>query len=728
MNPRNSKPTSKATVFLVLLLGGCQGASVGTERTIEVSSRVAKDVRAARLTSSDVDRNAPLQWTEPVLRDERRASDRGLQSFSARDADIRDVLLTLFENGELNLLVAPEVSGRVTFDFKATSQEEALLTLTDLLGLTLKKDGDFVVVEGAQTRTFKLDYVFGSGLLSNSSGSSLSGGSSDTSASSSSSGAGSVEALDPWEELEDELEAILGQGSQVTLKPQAGTITVRGSTQDFTLVEDYLQELESSLHRQVVIEAEVLEVNLNDEHRLGVAYAVFPDAFPSDEAGTLDGGAAVLTNLLSGGTAFQFGLLKTDRYGFMVDALKSTGQVRVLSRPRVATLNNQPATITVAQQVPVIERTVIDGQNTRTDYDIRFEEAGVVLQLLPQISANGDIVARISPRITDVVGQVVTPDGLQVEPILSVRETSTTLRIRDGQSVVIGGLRFQRQSERVDKIPFLGDIPILGIPFRRTIQSQDQIELVIVLTPHFLTDERQEQGLERARRYITDARRPFNFGLFFESPPDGSFFRNFSDGSMPSILEETTGMGASSGTGLEPGVGEPMAEALSARGMAYALVRRAMADARSGKTTRARLRMKQAREYDPLGGWTLLFEASLARNDGDLLRAERLLSELHQERPGHPMVAGNLAILRYTRGDWLTARALLEEAVVKNPEDTLVRTNLAALLTRIGRGTEAVEHLQEALRTDPGNVVARGMLDRSLDVEGMVGVEPVREE
>lgn len=668
----------------------------------------------------------PVVWMEPQATqlDVEDGTQPGMESFSARNADIRDVLVSLFEGSSLNLVVASDVRGTVTFDFKATSQEEALLTLLDLLGLSMRRQGDFVVVEGRQTKAFQLDYVSGVGDFgSQTSGSS--GSSSGDNNNSSGSGSGSTESVDPWENLQVELQALLGDETDVVLKPEAGSVVITGSSDTLRLAESYLADLEESLHRQVVIEAEVLEVTVDDEQRLGVAYSVFPGALPSDEQGLLRGGAAILTDLLTGGNAFQFGLIKSERYGVIVDALKKTGQVRVLSRPRVATLNNQPATITVAEQVPVIERNIIDGETTRTEFDIRFEEAGVNLNLLPQISEEGDIVTRISPRITEVVGQVTTPDGFQVEPILSVRQTNSTLRIRDGQSVVIGGLRFSRQTEVVDKVPLLGDIPFLGLPFRRTIQTQRQVELIIVLTPHTLDDRRQREGLQKARAYYEEIKRPFHLGLFFDNPPDGRLMDSFLSGDLETRLNPAASPGDRNEFGVEIDQ-SPEPPSLSRRGLAFALMRRAIEAFEAGNFRQAELRIEQAERYGDLGGWTKLYRASLLRRQGRLAAAERCLEELQRANPEHVLVANNLAALKIARGCWSEAKRLLEDAVQAHPEDRTLKCNLAAVLYEVGNTQAAIANLQEVLQAEPRHPEAQRALESLVGAAMSIPVEPVR--
>ncbi len=711
-------PSSRLSRFSMLIggmvfLSACSSTPTPRDPKIEIPD--------LRTKMSEASPSLPLIWMEPDARSV--SPDVGhddMQAFSARSADIRDVLITLFDQSDLNLMVAPEVSGSVTFDFRATSQEEALLNLVDLLGLSIRRQGDFMIVEGRKTKTFHLDYVSGT-IIQGGGGGSDEGGSDGGG----SEGGGSAVAVDPWETLKQEIADLLSPETRVVLKPEAGTVVASGSLADLDVLEKFLADLEKSLHRQVVIEAEILEVSLDDEHRLGVAYSVFPGALPSDETGLLENGAAFVANLLSGGNAFRFGLFKQDRYGVLVDAMKSVGQVRVLSRPRVATLNNQPASITVADQVPVIERTIIDGETSRTEFDIRFEDAGVVLNLLPQISSGGDIVTRISPRITEVVGQVTTPDGLQTEPILSVRETTTTLRIKDGQSVVIGGLRFMRQIETVEKIPVLGDIPLLGIAFRRTIQSERQVELVLVLTPHTVDDARQVEELRKARHYIQETKRPFHLGLFFDSPPDGSFFDAFSAATMDTILNEVK---PDEDTSLEESQVDASLEgsALSRSGLAMALMRRAIMDYEAGRIQKAEVGLEAAREYAALGGLPYIYLAAMARREGDLESAERYLTTLHQSNSSNVLVVNNLAALYLSRGEWQLAKELLTEAVVEHPDDSVLRVNLATVLTSLGRGAEAVDHLQSVLRTDPKHTVARSHMEKVLNMNRMLPAAPPR--
>jgi MSHA type pilus biogenesis protein MshL len=260
-------------------------------------------------------------------------------------------------------------------------------------------------------------------------------------------------------------------------------------------VEDFLSSIKSGINRQVYIEAKVVEVQLNDERSLGIDW------------NELDFGSLTLgTDLIINNPAGGFGALPPtvagsyirsfdgalDSIDAAIEALEEQGDVKVVSQPKVRTLNNQQAIVRVGTErtfftttttiTPVAGGTPIQ---TVTNTPSTINE-GLVLTVTPQISAEGEITMDVSPVLTNITGTDTSPDGLSNAPILDIKQSSTLVRMYDGETIVVGGLIQQAVSATKRSVPLLGDIPGLGKLFSSTYDRDVSRELVIFLTPHII--------------------------------------------------------------------------------------------------------------------------------------------------------------------------------------------------------------------------------------------------
>jgi type II secretory pathway component GspD/PulD (secretin) len=158
-----------------------------------------------------------------------------------------------------------------------------------------------------------------------------------------------------------------------------------------------------------------------------------------------------------------------------INALVQTGHAEILATPRIATLNNHEASLLVGETYPIVTVNQQTGFPSVTNVDI-----GVQLRVTPTIGNDGDITAEIHPEFSDVIG---SNNGF---PIIANRKVDATLRVRDGETIVLGGLFEETSSETITKLPFLGDIPVLGRFFKNKATSHQRDELVFLITPHIL--------------------------------------------------------------------------------------------------------------------------------------------------------------------------------------------------------------------------------------------------
>jgi general secretion pathway protein D len=174
--------------------------------------------------------------------------------------------------------------------------------------------------------------------------------------------------------------------------------------------------------------------------------------------------------------------------------LDRIGKLDVLSRPYILGSDNQPAMITVGQEVPLVtsSRTTETGQ---TINNFTYRDIGIILNVTPHINPDGLVILDVSPEISALASTTVPISETLSMPIIAKRSASSRVAIRDGQTIVIGGLMEDRKTETVKKVPLLGYIPILGALFRRTTTDTTKTELLIFLTPHVALEAASLEGI-----------------------------------------------------------------------------------------------------------------------------------------------------------------------------------------------------------------------------------------
>jgi MSHA biogenesis protein MshL len=378
------------------------------------------------------------------------------------------------------------------------------------------------------TRIFKLDYLavkrVGESLTTSKTGQiSTSSDSSSSESSSATGGNSSViqtgSSADYWDELKSSLETLIGtdEGRRVSINQQTGIVIVRAMPSEMRIVEEYLEQSEQTLHRQVVLEARIIEVTLNDGFQSGINWATLQQSGSSSIYGGQFGASSMLdsgyselggmSNVLdptdtatvrglvtsSMGGAFSMAVDNSD-FSALIELLKTQGDVQVLSSPRVSTVNNQKAVIKVGDDEFFVTNIETDTNNTTTagtttvsvELDPFF--SGVALDVIPQISEDGDIVLHVHPAVSEVREQtktVATSVGTLSMPLAAsnIRESDTVIRAANGQVVVIGGLMQTTSDDEQAGVPVLGDLPLIGGLFRHTRKSRKKSELVILLKP-----------------------------------------------------------------------------------------------------------------------------------------------------------------------------------------------------------------------------------------------------
>lgn len=490
-------------------------------------------------------------------------------NISVHEVDAREFFMSLVVDSEENMLVHPQVNGRISLELKNVTVPQVLSAVQKVYGYDYSKtDVGYIIYPATlQTKIFKIDRIdllregssntrVTSGQISN--GSKKSGNNMNQAVPQAAAGAtpggmnpginnstsgswiSTSSKTDFWEELQHSLTAIvdvaaisngesgeLGNpqtGGKVVINKQTGVVVVRANPNQMREVEKLIESTQNQIGRQVVIEAKILEILLDDKHQDGVNWAhvvregsksflTASNPLPSAIASTL-GTTQVFT--LSG----QAG----DFYAFM-SLMEGQGKTNILSSPRISTLNNQKAVIKVGQDEYFI--TDISSTNNNNFYsggggntnnmtqDVTWTPffSGIALDVTPQISDADDITLHIHPSITRVTEQkkafTINAQAGEVPLALNtVRESDSIVHAKNGQIIVIGGLMQESREENRQGVSLLSQIPYIGNAFRENTGTGKKSELVILLKPTIIADDNDwNTPVEDSRRRMEQLER-----------------------------------------------------------------------------------------------------------------------------------------------------------------------------------------------------------------------------
>ena len=231
---------------------------------------------------------------------------------------------------------------------------------------------------------------------------------------------------------------------------------------------------------QVMIEALIINVKLTNQLKMGVDWTKLGTA-----ANYFSQGLSATSSVNPFGKV-TFSATSSDwNIQGLIDFVETNKDVRILANPKVLVLNNHTAIIKTVKEIPYQELTQTSaGGNIGTT---AFKEAGVTLEVTPQITEDGYIIMSIKPEQSAQIDTFILTDNSQV-PVIETRKTDTTLRVKDGQTIIIGGLRERQPTIQDNKVPVLGNVPVVGALFRKVNNELIESELGIFITPHIYTD------------------------------------------------------------------------------------------------------------------------------------------------------------------------------------------------------------------------------------------------
>jgi MSHA biogenesis protein MshL len=476
-----------------------------------------------------------------------------------------------------NILVHPDVSGAITANLKDVTLQETLDAVREMYGYDYKIEGTRISIKPLtmQTKMFRVNYLVGNrrgvsnlrvsstsvqnavnqnGSQNNGQGTQNNGQNNQNNGNNpngqqqqqqvESTDVNTTSNTDFWGDLKTSIEAIVGSkdgGRSVVISPQSGVVVIRAMPDELRNVDAYLKATQLAVDRQVILEAKILEVELNDSYQSGVNWATFTQAGAGHPvtAGMLSPGAALMPAIGRSGTGLvdpsvgltavpgsaiatattaagsMIGLaFQTKNFAALLSFLETQGTVHVLSSPRVAAVNNQKAVLKIGTDeffvtgVTTNTNATAAGVTTTPSVTLQAFFSGVVLDVTPQIDEKGNILLHVHPSVSQVstVNKTValgTAGNLNLPLAASATsELDSIVRGQNGQVVAIGGLMRQSSTADDNNLPGTRSLPGLNALFGAKKRVNQKRELVVLIKPTIVegANNWSEDLLDASRR------------------------------------------------------------------------------------------------------------------------------------------------------------------------------------------------------------------------------------
>ncbi len=516
-----------------------------------IQQAVANNKNAMRSDNTN-GRGTPVRALLPSLKVRDFSYSGGPRRFdvSVKNVPAQAFYMGLVADTNINMVVSPEIKGNVTLALKRVTIDQVLQALEDAYGYAYNSipGGYEIIPNTLRTQIYKVNYLE----LQRKSRSNMTVSSGEVTASPNSGGVGNTtpggnvsgsinngnqaysavigdvetkSTVDFWKSLQVTLQKIIGtsNGRTVTVNPVAGIVVVHASPRELKQVERYLDMVQNSMDRQVILEAKILEVNLTNEFQMGIDWRLFGarlnalSNFPN---------VGIMQSAFPDAYRVDVHWNPQD-FTSVIQALETQGNVQVLSSPRVSAMNNQKAAIKVGfdeffvTNVTQNQNVVSSGLVTQPTVNVNLTPffSGITLDVTPQIDANGQVTLHIHPTVSEVKDQrkvidLGTQGGTLNLPLANsrIRESDTIVHAKDGQVVVIGGLMQNSTTEGIGQVPWFGNIPFLGTLVRATKQNSQKSELVILLRPTLVKGKQTNKDLTTTARRFASLKRGFHIG------------------------------------------------------------------------------------------------------------------------------------------------------------------------------------------------------------------------
>lgn len=466
---------------------------------------------------------------------------------STKETKIIDFIEQLSDECDFSIIVTdPNAQKLLNSPLNKTNLNN--LTIDEVLNIVLKENNltyalqnNILKIAYLETKMFNVDYILSQRksesktnitLSSEGAGTSATGGASSSSQETGGGGAGKsgmkVDSSDEvafWHELDLEFQKVLNRPEDLyeakapTINRNAGIITVTATVKQMERFESYLKKLQDKVQLQVLIDVQILSVTLSEGKTTGVDWSQLyklqniglsfdyvnskdVGEFTSDALNTGTSFDSYGKSALGRSTASVFRLGAKGSLDEVIKFLKTQGDVSSISNPKVLTLNNQPALITAGTEYfyKIISTETLAGGTSgtqSTSEDLQSVFAGVLLDITPEISDDNMITLKINPSLSETASDIAAIEGVDrtMPPDLRRRQLSSVVTVKDGNRIILGGLINTHNFVDVNKVPILGDIPLLNYLFKYESKSKTTQELVIVIEPRIINKGKKDISL-----------------------------------------------------------------------------------------------------------------------------------------------------------------------------------------------------------------------------------------
>lgn len=477
------------TVFCAFSMAYAQPATEVTDETkatVEDQSAGIKDESMNETTSVSeempaVSDEAPVEQPEvsaeeaaPAVAAEMAAAPAGTVTLDFRDADIQNVLRILAFKSGVNIVTGPEVTGLVTIQLRDVPWEQALTVILETYGYGYDRRGNIITVTTVEnlkkrredaavlaeqkplvTKTFIVNFGKASEIIAS-------------------------------------IEKMKSDRGKINFDERTNTIIAQDVEESVVLIGEVIAKLDR-VTPQVLIEAKIVETTLNDADELGVDWTISATVAGSKRPTTwpfsVNPASRFTTDNFPGAdkTTFSYGTLNASQLQAVFKMLKTRTDTNILSSPKIVTVDNQSAMITVGSQYPIPTYTYNEEQAKLQVNGWEYKDIGIIFTVTPNVNSAGYVTLDIEPKITEIL-DFVTVENTSL-PRLSNESAKTRVMVKDGETLVIAGLIKDKVTDTKKKVPFLGDIPLLGMAFQKDEKTVTKTDLLVFLTPRIITPE-----------------------------------------------------------------------------------------------------------------------------------------------------------------------------------------------------------------------------------------------
>ena len=418
------------------------------------------------------------------------------------DSEVREVLTSLASIGGVNIVADDSVNGKITVQLAGVSFQEALDIITKTKGLQYQTIGNTIIVGTknnmsagfGQLHVFHLKFANPDDVVNAAKLALGLGGSTESSSTENSTQTTTTSNTNSTTSNNDGKTTAEISGN-LTVDKATNSLLFYGTASEAQKIRVVLDQIDIP-YEQVSLEAQVMSINKTDSKNLGIEWewSKAPQSYEeyTPEKITIDGTTGRITSIepaeITRASSFNKGttggIISFGRspdgypyefyYAAKINALINNGKANILSKPKITTINGKEATINIGGEVPIPTLTVSDNTTTTT---YEYKETGIILKYTPRVNDDGYITAKIHTEVS-----TPTYDADAKAYRFNKRSADTQVRLKDGETMVIGGLIGSDESKVMSKIPFLGDLPILGRFFSNVNNSKNESEVIIFVT------------------------------------------------------------------------------------------------------------------------------------------------------------------------------------------------------------------------------------------------------